>query len=59
MLQDDDLINPYKTGKIKKQDKTANLSKKELKKLKYKKAHKKNYMQINELHLKKYDPFTI
>jgi cyclophilin family peptidyl-prolyl cis-trans isomerase len=57
MLQDDDLINPYKTGKIKKQDKTANLSKKELKKLKYKKAHKKNYMQINELHLKKNDPF--
>jgi cyclophilin family peptidyl-prolyl cis-trans isomerase len=57
LLRDEDLVNPFKTGKVKKTDKMANLSKKELKKLKYKKAHKKNYMQINELHLKQYDPF--
>lgn len=57
LLPDEELLNPFKSGKIKKKDKMANLSKKEQKKLKYKKAFKKNYMQINEVHLKNNDPF--
>ncbi|KAL0477588.1 peptidyl-prolyl cis-trans isomerase, partial [Acrasis kona] len=58
LLSDEDLVNPYKKyggAGIKKTEKM--LSAKELKKLKYKKTHKKNFMAINELHLKNYDPF--